>query len=1189
MREVLRAQVEDKPWGSAQIRLRSAYANFVRNFGPINLTTISETVNAEGETRETFRRPNLQPFLDDPDVWLVASIEDYDLESGTAKHGPIFRERVLHPETTPLIETAEDALAVTLHETGGVDLDRIAELLGRSRETAIAELGERIFLDPEATVAQDRDVWVTADAYLSGKIRTSSRRQSPPRALDERYRRNVAALEKTLPEDLKPSDITARLGAPWIPADVVAAFSEDVLGVKTPVYHTVEIASWSINVHAFAPVATSSTDWGTSRRHAGELLMDALNASLPQIYDVFTEDGVEKRVLNAADTEAAKDKLAKIKAAFETWVWKDVERADRLARIYNDRFNNLVPRHFDGSHLTIPGASSVISFYAHQKRVIWRIVASGTTYVAHAVGAGKTFSLAAAIMEQKRLGLITKAMMVVPGHCLAQASREFLQLYPTARILVADETNFVKDKRQRFLARAATAQWDCIIITHSAFKFIPCPADFERGLITQQMQSYSDLLERIDGADRLSRKRIERMKEGLEEDLERLKSRKDDMLTIAEIGVDQLIVDEMQEFRKLSFATNQTTLKGVDPDGSQRAWDLYVKTRYIDATRNPGRALIAASGTPITNSLAELFTLQRFIQPDALQERGIQEFDAWAANFGETRTELELQPSGLYKPVTRFCEFVNVPDLMAITRMSTDVVLKSDLRQYLRLPAIAGGRRQIIAAPASEAFLAYQRDLAERIKAIEARQRKPQKGDDILLSVITDGRHAAIDLRFVRSSQENEPENKLNALIDKVHEIWVRTANDRFTRPDGVAYALPGAAQMIFSDLGTMAAEETRGFSAYRWIRDCLVARGVPASQIAFMQDYKKSSAKQRLFNAVNGGQVRILIGSSETMGTGVNAQRRLKALHHLDVPWLPSQIEQREGRIERQGNEHDEIEIYAYATKRSVDATGWQILERKARFIDAAMAGDRSVRRIEDAGSQANQFALAKAIASGDERLMRKAGIASEIARLERLRDSHFDDQLAIRRKIGYGEKSLAGATQRIAEIAQDLARRTPTRGDAFVMTVGDRKLTERKAAGEALIALARKLKPKKSGVTAPVGAIGGFAIEARTTTSTNSNSSSSRACRSDPIACEKDVTPLGLVSRLESALSRFEVELAEERRTVAEVSGWLPGFKARLGDPFPHQAELDEKRAEMAELEASLAATPGDAAPPEAAGAAA
>jgi hypothetical protein len=515
--------------------------------------------------------------------------------------------------------------------------------------------------------------------------------------------------------------------------------------------------------------------------------------------------------------------------------------------------------------------------------------------------------------------------------------------------------------------------------------------------------------------------------------------------------------------------------------------------------------------------------------------------------------------------------------------MATDVVLKSDLRQYLKLPAIAGGRRQIIAAPPSEAFLFYQRHLAERIKAIENRSGKPKKGDDILLSVITDGRHAAIDLRFVRSGGDNEPDNKLNALIDNVHRIWEQTANDRYTRLDGVPYALPGAAQMIFSDLGTLAAEETRGFSAYRWIKDSLVARGVPAAQIAFMQDYKKSSAKQRLFNAVNGGQVRILIGSSETMGTGVNAQRRLKALHHLDVPWLPSQIEQREGRIERQGNENEEIEIYAYATKRSVDATGWQILERKARFIDAAMAGDRSVRRIEDAGSQANQFALAKAIASGDERLMRKAGIASEIARLERLRDSHFDDQFAIRRKIAYGEKSLADASLKIDQITADLARRTPTRGDAFVMTVGDRALTERKAAGEALIGFARKLKSKKPGATTAVGAIGGFTIEARTNYFDELELRLARACRSDPIACEKDLSPLGLVSRLESALSRFEVELAEERRTVAEVSGWFPGFKARLGDAFPHQAELEEKRAEMAELEASLAATPRDAAPAE------
>ena len=428
-----------------------------------------------------------------------------------------------------------------------------------------------------------------------------------------------------------------------------------------------------------------------------------------------------------------------------------------------------------------------------------------------------------------------------------------------------------------------------------------------------------------------------------------------------------------QEFRKLSFATNQTTLKGVDPDGSQRAWDLFVKARFIDAEKNPGRALIPASGTPITNTLGELFTLQRFMQPDALEERGIQEFDAWAATFGETRTELELQPSGLYKPVTRFSEFVNVPDLIAIYRMVADVVLQSDLSKYLRLPTIKTGKRQIITASPSRAFKAYQRHLAKRIDKIQNRRSRPKKGDDILLSVIGDGRHAAIDLRFVVRKFADEPENKLNALINNVHRIWNDTAQRRYTRTDGIPYALPGAAQMIFSDLGTLNAEETRGFSAYRWIKTSLVDLGVPAGQIAFMQDFKKSSAKQRLFNDVNAGAIRILIGSSETMGTGVNAQRRLKALHHLDVPWLPSHITQREGRIERQGNENDEIEIYAYATRGSVDATGWQMLERKARFIDMAMSGDRSIRRMEDAGNQVNQFAMAKAIASGDPRLMQQ------------------------------------------------------------------------------------------------------------------------------------------------------------------------------------------------------------------------
>ncbi|MBE7210591.1 MAG: methyltransferase [Gluconacetobacter diazotrophicus] len=1183
VRAVLRAQEANEPWGTLQTRLRVAYNSFVRQFGPINHTTVSHrTDEATGEVTDTVRRPNLQPFLDDPDCWLVASIEEYDVESDTAKPGPVFSQRVIHPPVEPVITSAADALAVTLHEVGHVDLARVAELIGRSREETLAELGEAVFLNPSLTT-EGFEVWETADAYLSGPVRTKLAAAEAAAALQPGYARNAAALRLVQPEDLRPSDITARLGAPWIPAEVVARFSAEVIGIETLVRHTVEVAAWSIDLQAFAGQAAATSEWGTQRRHAGELLHDALNAVIPQIYDTWKDADGEHRVLNAADTEAAKEKLAKIKTSFERWIWTDVERTERLARIYNDRFNNLVPRTFDGRHLRLPGASSVISLREHQKRVIWRIISAGGTYIAHAVGAGKTFSMAAAIMEQRRLGLITKAMMTVPGHCLAQASREFLQLYPNAKILVADETNFVKEKRQRFLARAATGVWDCIIITHSAFKFIPAPAAFEEGLIQEQLQSYADLLEKADSDDRITRKRIERMKEGLEAKLEALGSVKDDMLTISEIGVDQIVVDEAQEFRKLSFPTNMSNLRGVAPDGSQRAWDLYVKSRFV-ALCQPQRPLILASGTPITNTLGEMFTLQRFMQPDVLEERGLHEFDAWASSFGDTRTELELQPSGNYKPITRFAEFVNVPELIAMFRSVADVVLKDDLRQFMRLPDIRGGKRQIVTAPASPAFKAYQKVLAKRIKLIEERKGKPNKGDDILLSVITDGRHAAIDMRFVVPSFEddpregNDPHNKLNAMIGNIHRIWLESADRTYHRPDGTLHPLRGGAQMVFSDLGTEAADGKRGFSAYLWVRDELIRLGVPREQIAFMQDYKKSAAKQGLFNDVNAGKVRILLGSTQTMGTGVNAQQRLVALHHLDVPWLPSDIEQREGRIERQGNQNEEIELYAYATLGSVDATSWQLLERKARFIAAALAGDRTIRRLEDVDGQANQFAMAKALASGDQRLMQKAGIEAEVARLRRLHAAHFDDQHAIAQNVRNAEAAIRSASTRIAQIEEDLRVRISTRGDAFAMVVGKKPHTERKVAGGSLLSKLRLTEKAQEEGTWTMGQIGGFDLRAQGKTYGKShyrmNLWLERTGYEQEVELSDDLTALGLISRLEYMLDRFEADLAEHRRRLAEAEQRLPGYRQRVGEVFGFQAEMEAKEAELAALEADLAA---------------
>lgn len=1174
LRDVLKAQEQDRPWCDLQVRLRIAWSSFVRDFGPINHTTVSivEDENT-GEVRENHRQPNLHPFRDDPDCWLVASIEDYDLDTDTAKPGPVFSERVISPPTPPVITSAGDALAVVLNERGRVDIEHIAELVHLDPDDVVADLGDSIFRNPAD------GSWQTSDAYLSGAVRTKLAAAEAAAALDPGFERNVRALQAVQPTDLSPSDITARLGAPWIPAADVVAFVKETMAADIRIQHMPELGSWTVEARQLAYSAAGTSEWGTSRRHAGDLLADALNSRVPQIFDTFRDGEVERRVLNVVDTEAARDKLQKIKEAFQNWVWTDPDRTDRLARVYNDRFNNIAARKFDGSHLKLPGASGAFTLYGHQERGIWRIISSGSTYLAHAVGAGKTMTMAAAIMEQRRLGLIAKAMLVVPGHCLAQAAREFLALYPSANVLVADETNFTKDKRARFLSRAATATWDAIIITHSAFRFIAVPSAFEQQMIQDELQLYEDLLVKVDSDDRVSRKRLERLKEGLKERLESLSTRKDDLLTISEIGVDQIVVDEAQEFRKLSFATNMSTLKGIDPNGSQRAWDLYVKSRFIES-KNPGRALVLASGTPITNTLGEMFSIQRLLGSEALRERGLHEFDAWASCFGDTTTELEIQPSGKYKPVSRFASFVNVPELIAMFRSFADVVLPADLREYVKVPDIATGRRQILTAKPTPAFTAYQQVLDARIKAIEMREGPAKPGDDILLSVITDGRHAAIDLRLVVPANHNEVDNKLNLLIQNAFRIWQETAESSYVRPDGKPFELPGAAQMIFSDLGTINVEKTRGFSAYRWIRDELVRLGVPAAEIAFMQDYKKTEAKQRLFGDVRAGRIRFLIGSSETMGTGVNAQLRLKALHHLDVPWLPSHIEQREGRIVRQGNQHEEVDIFAYATEGSLDASMWQNNERKARFIAAALSGDTSIRRLDDlGGGAANQFAMAKAIASGDERLMQKAGLEADIARLERLRAAHDDDQYAVRRQMRDAERDIEVSTRRIGEIAEDIDRLIPTTGDAFDMAVTGNRFKERKDAGRALMREILTLVQQQQEGEIVLASIGGFDLVFEGERFGRGDgyryATMLRRTGADfDIDLAITVTPLGAISRLEHALDGFEEEQDAYRRRLEEARRRLTSYRSREGGTFAFADELAEKRRQLRDVDEALAA---------------
>lgn len=1176
LRAVITAQVNNNldANAAAQERLRKTYRAFVSEFGPINLTKTTYTTDPQtGLESSTQRRPNLAPVLDDPDCWLVASIEQYDTETDCAEMGPIFTTQVICARQEPTIHSAADALAAVLDRYGHVDIDAIAQMLNLDRIATIKQLGNEIYALPGST-----DTWVTADEYLSGNVRTKLEAARAAAADDPTFQRNVEALEQAQPQDLNPSDVTARLGSPWIPTTDIEAFIKEKLGIETRVHHSIGIATWDLDLDPFRNETSATSEWGTKRRHAGQLLHDALNGAIPQIFDVWKDaDGTEHRQLNAVDTEAAREKLTKIHDAFTSWIWTDSDRTLRLMRFYNDTYNNIVPREFDGSHLQLRGTSSAFDLRPNQKRGVWRIVAAGSTYLAHAVGAGKTMTIAAGVMEQRRLGLVNKPILVVPGHCLAQFTVEWLQLYPTAQLLVADEQNFATHKRARFVARATTGNWDCIIITHSAFKLIPSPTQFEKQMIEDEIDSLERLVASVgkDYNKRTSRKRLEQRKEALRMRLEALQGRKDNMVTIAEMGIDQIIVDEAQAFRKLSFVTNAGQIKGIDPEGSQRAWDLYVKKCYIETIR-PNRALILASGTPVTNTLGEMFTIQRYMNEDELFSRNIHEFDAWKAMFGETVTELELQPGGQYKPVTRFAQFINVPELVAMFRTYADVVQRKDLRDLIPLPRVAGGGREIITGEATPSFKAYQRYLGDRIRKIEERHGKPQRGDDIILSVISDGRHAAIDVRLVDSTAGNEEGNKLNALVRNVYRIWEETRDNVYTSADGTVSETRGACQMIFSDLGTVAMAAKRGFSVYEWIRDELVRLGVPQREIAFMQDFKKSADKHRLVTAFKRGLVRILIGSTETMGTGVNGQKRLVALHHLDVPWIPSDIEQREGRIERQGNENEEIYIFAYATPGSMDAPMWQTNERKSRFIGMAMSGDRSVRRLDDASSQANSFAIAKAIASGNPLLMQKAGLESEIARLKRLRAAHYDDQHALSNTIASAKDSIRYNEHFFQDLIEAEREYRTTKGDNFAMTVFGHSTRERATAGAYLLGKIHNL-PEREHVH--VGELAGLDVVGRRRRDFFSGDEVGQygiqlGSTVKWIDTERKTSPVGIIQRLEHITQDIGKYIAEVRATIERSQRQLTEATARVGREFEHEADLQGKLAQLRAIEQELLA---------------
>lgn len=1155
-RRVLQSQNEGWPEeerDKARLRLNRAYDFFKSVYGPINKTTFSST----GDGSVIRRMPNLVKFRDDPDAMLVMALEEYDEVTGEAKKAPILLKDVVG-KTPPItsVASAEEGLLVSLNNLGHVDLPYIAKLYGKPEDAVIAELGDLVYLDPQT------NQWQTADEYLSGNVRAKL-------ALAEKTSatRNIEALRAVQPEDVLPGDIDANLGAPWIPVEDIQAFAAHLFQVEPSsitIAHMAKDAVWSVEGDWQAERAVSvTTDFGTSRASGLWLLELALNMKSPVVYDPHPTEA-DKRVVNTEATLAAKEKQKVIKEAFRSWVFSDPDRTERLVRLYNDNFNCLQPRHFDGSHLDFPGISQAAPpLRPHQKDAVWRCMSGGNTLLAHVVGAGKTGCMVASAMKMKQAGLIKKPLIVVPNHLLEQFAREFQQWYPNAKLLVAGKDDFTKDRRKYLTAKIASGDWDAIIVTHSSFERIGMSRDFQERFLREQIAEYDLLLteraaEKASKAKRNIIKTIEKQKAAREAKLKDLlaSDKKDDGLVFDELGVDHIFIDEAHYFKNLETATKMDRVAGIQTGGSERAFDLYMKCRYLHE-QHPGHGVTFATGTPISNTLVEMYTMQRFLDPEGLRSRGIDHFDAWAATFGEVVEAMEISPDGrTLKPRSRFAKFVNLPELQQMFRQFADVQTAEMLN--LPRPALEGGKPHIVACPMSDEQCTLQQELVKRYVRIRNGGVDPR--EDNALAITTDGRKLALDARMLSATAKDHPDSKINALVENVIAVWNKSSPTKGT-------------QMIFCDMGVN--PTSWGFSAYDEVISKLVERGIPREQIAAIGDAESDAKKQALFEKVRQGSVRVLIGSTSKLGTGTNVQKRLVALHHLDAPWKPAEVEQRDGRILRQGNTNAEVAVYRYVTEGSFDAYMWQALETKAKFISQVMTGEAAVRRAEDVAGQELSYAEVKAIASGNPAVLVLAEADAELQRLAVLRRNHADEQFIARRKLRELPEQIERLERRIEALTAD--QRTVAGGDAGAIIAG--RSVSQKDAPEALTRALERV-PEIADRRFPLGKYRGltFGIEHRwggshiyltgETELTANLSKESRGARA-------------VLNALARIVDSYDERLEANARELELARTQLHDYEARLGRPFAHAAYLDELTALRDRLKVALSEAPTEGEP--------
>lgn len=1148
LREVFNVQLRDGSdieLENAQRVLNKEYDEFYKRYGYIN-----DSANARA-------------FDSDPDYYLLTSIEnkvskeDED-ENDKPKYekGDVFTKRTIRKsKVITNAENAEDALRYSLNNRGCVDFEYMKTLYPKTDDEIIEELDNLIYQDPERLHDFNKG-WVIASEYLSGNVKHKLNYVKSVNE-DNKFDKNITALERVQPIPLEYDEISVKLGSTWIPEDIYHEFCCELLDIprwsqsRLKIKYAKEVNTWLFQASGLYGYGVKNTNtWGTERADALSIIKNTLNLQSITIYDKLED---ERRIVNPVETANAREKQELIKQEFKEWIWKDEDRRNRLVKIYNEQFNCMREREFDGSHLTFDGMNPTINLRPHQKDAVARVLYGGNTLLAHAVGAGKTYECIASAMELKRLGIVSKPMFVVPNHLLGQWANEILKLYPTANILVATQKDFEKTKRKKLMAKIATGEWDAVLIAHSSFGLIPMSKEYEKKHIENEIEEVVNAIERIkaESGDGLSVKKLEQIKTSMDTKLKvLLDAPKDDVVTFEELGVDELIVDEAHMFKNLPMFSKIRNVAGINNSESKKATDLFMKISYI-LENNGGKGAVFATGTPISNSMGELFAMQKYLQIDRLREMGLEHFDEWASTFGEVVNSFEIAPDGSgFRTKARFAQFFNIPELMTLFKEVADI--KTSKMLDLPVPKLKGGDYKTIVAPKSVELGEYVDKLAERSEII--RNGCDPRIDNMLL-VTNDGRKAALDLRMIDPNMPDLPNSKINLAVENIYRIWLENKEDKLT-------------QLVFCDLSTPKNDGT--FNVYDDIKNKLIQKGIPEDEIEFIHNAKTNPQKLKLFEDMRNGNKRILIGSTSKMGAGMNVQDKLIALHHLDCPWRPSDIEQREGRILRQGNQNEEVEIYRYVTEGSFDAYSYQLIQTKSTFINQIMANSNgSGRTAEDLDRDTLTYAEVKALASGNPLILEKFKVENELKQLylskSRYDKSHMELESKFNRELPrqlkYQQQYLSGLEEDITKV-QDLS------ADNFRIIIKDQYFDSRKDASTKFY---QSLSLLKTGEETKIGEISGFDIIG-----------TREELRYTPIVFIQgtgkykveinNIDEIGNILKLENMLKSFEGKINTVKEQIDYTNKQLIDVKEELDKPFTQLERIRELQKEKARIDSEL-----------------